>query len=545
MRKKFGVFVALCLVAVNVFASAEAENYTFRYGFDNDSLTIESAISKKFLTVMVSPYGKEYSYAEDVENSGNVLFKVIDESEEYPFEILLSESLQCGKYTVKITDGKTAAGYVFIRPSAEFDFSLLVSKLNGADKSAFSKILSESVTDAFGIKSEDFQKLMPKIAECLYNFKPSGGYSAQSLTENFTVYEGMVLFSKGEITFEKLVSEYGIYFDGDISEKCSAFTDDEKRYADESRKYSDFSALGAQKGVENIMFLAQYKGAASEENLKNLCIERFYAQKVDMTSYNSIGNDYYKSLVWKDMFEKRTSATDVKSVLEYFADRCSAQALAAADKNNSDQSPSSLGGRGGSSVGFGSYGANTENIPSDEGAVFSDILNHWAKSDIEKMCGLKIINGFEDGTFRPDNYVSRAEFVKMLTAILDIKPESGDIFDDVKSSDWYAPYIAAAYNNNIIKGLTKTSFAPNEKISRQDAVTVVYRAVSEILKDDASSVNFGDENDTADYANEAVKALSANGLISGSDGKFYPLNNMTRAEAASFLLRVYNLRMGV
>lgn len=545
MRKKFGVFVALCLVAVNVFASAEAENYTFRYGFDNDSLTIESAISKKYLTVMVSPYGKEYSYAEDVENSGNVLFKVIDESEEYPFEILLSESLQCGKYTVKITDGKTAAGYVFIRPSAEFDFSLLVSKLNGADKGAFSKILSDSVTDAFGIKSEDFQKLMPEIAECLYNFKPSGGYSAQSLTENFTVYEGMVLFSKGEITFEKLVSEYGIYFDGDISEKCSAFTDDEKRYADESRKYSDFSALGAQKGVENIMFLAQYKGAASEENLKNLCIERFSAQKVDMTSYSSIGNDYYKSLVWKDMFEKRTSATDVKSVLSYFADSCSAQALAAADKNNSEQSPSSSGGRGGSSVGFGSYGSNTENIPADEGAVFSDILNHWAKSDIERMCGLKIINGFEDGTFRPDNYVSRAEFVKMLTAILDIKPESGDIFDDVKSSDWYAPYIAAAYNNNIIKGLTKTSFAPNEKISRQDAVTVVYRAVSEILKNDASSINFDDENDTADYANVAVKALSANGLISGSDGKFYPLNNMTRAEAASFLLRVYNLRMGV
>ena len=545
MRKKFGVFVALCLVAVNVFASAEAENYTFRYGFDNDSLTIESAISKKFLTVMVSPYGKEYSGAEDVENSGNVLFKVMDESEEYPFKILLSENLQCGKYMVKITDGQTAAGYVFIRPSAEFDFSLLVSKLNGADKSAFSKILSDSVTDAFGIKSEDFQKLMPEIAECLYNFKPSGGYSAQSLTENFTVYEGMVLFSKGEITFEKLVSEYGIYFDGDVSEKCLAFTYDEKRYADESCKYSDFSTLGAQKGVENIMFLAQYKGASSEENLKNLCIEKFSAQNVDMSSYNSIGNDYYKSLVWKDMFEKRTSATDVKSVLEYFADRCAAQALAAADKNNSEQSPSSSGGRGGSSVGFGSYGANTENIPADEGTVFSDILNHWAKSDIEKMCGLKIINGFEDGTFRPDNYVSRAEFVKMLTAILNIKPENSDIFDDVKSSDWYAPYIAAAYNNNIIKGLTKTSFAPNEKISRQDAVTVVYRAVSDILKNDASNINFGDENDTADYAKEAVKSLSANGLISGSDGKFYPLNNMTRAEAASFLLRIYNLRMGV
>ena len=161
------------------------------------------------------------------------------------------------------------------------------------------------------------------------------------------------------------------------------------------------------------------------------------------------------------------------------------------------------------------------------------------------MYGLKIVNGFEDGTFRPESVVTRAEFVKMLTAVMGIKAEGECGFDDVSASDWYAPFIAAAYNNGLINGVGENTFAPNGKILRQDAAAVVYRAIKEKLSLSSEKTVFSDENEISAYAKEAVDSLSAADIISGSGGKFYPLSNMTRAEAASLLLRIYNLKTEV
>ena len=547
MRKKTVLFIAFCLVTACIFATAEARFYDFEYNFEKDSISAQSTQTKKFLTVAVLPYGKDYSSASDLQNGENVLVKVIDGGEGLPYDILLSENIGCGKYSVKIAGGNVKESYVFVRPSEKGAFSSFVSALNTGSSSEFAKILSGKIYENLGIKTEDFQKLSPEISDCLYNFKPDGGYTAESFLESFVKYEGMILFSKGEISFEKLASEYAVYFDGDISDAFANLSSDEKKYADESRKNSDFETSGADKGMENILFLARYKGAKSDSDLKALCTEKFAADKVDMSAYNEISNDYYKSLVWSDMFSARLSATNAESVENYFKQRSEAQkdaSYAASNGGNGGSSGSSSGSKGGgSNVGFGSY--DSENTSQRNNKIFADMENHWAKNDVEKMYGLKIVNGFEDGTFRPESVVTRAEFVKMLTAVMGIKAEGECGFDDVSASDWYAPFIAAAYNNGLINGVGENTFAPNGKILRQDAAAVVYRAIKEKLSLSSEKTVFSDENEISAYAKEAVDSLSAADIISGSGGKFYPLSNMTRAEAASLLLRIYNLKTEV
>lgn len=81
-----------------------------------------------------------------------------------------------------------------------------------------------------------------------------------------------------------------------------------------------------------------------------------------------------------------------------------------------------------------------------ENSEFSDIRGHWAEAFIEKWTKKGIISGFTDGTFRPDDMITRAEVAKILTLAFDLesKPDTLDEFYDLDSSAWYYPYLECA-----------------------------------------------------------------------------------------------------
>ena len=114
-------------------------------------------------------------------------------------------------------------------------------------------------------------------------------------------------------------------------------------------------------------------------------------------------------------------------------------------------------------------------------------------------------------------------------------------FEDVTSGDWYAPYVNTAYELGIVTGVSDTYFGANEKITRQDAAVIIQRACKSAEKS-LEKVNeaavFDDAEDISEYAVEAINELTEADILHGSDNKFNPRNNCTRAEAAVMLKNV-------
>ncbi|HHV99429.1 MAG TPA: hypothetical protein GXX36_07625 [Clostridiaceae bacterium] len=185
--------------------------------------------------------------------------------------------------------------------------------------------------------------------------------------------------------------------------------------------------------------------------------------------------------------------------------------------------------------------------PADEVVYFSDLESvPWAKESIEALAAKGIVNGPGDGTFRPNNKVTRAEFLKMLLTAFDlVDKDAQGTFSDVKAGMWYYEAVASAEKLGIVKGKGDGSFGVNQHISRQDMAVMVYRTsliLGMNLSVDSGEVLFADKDDISAYALEAVAAMQKNGIIKGvGDNRFSPKSNATRAEAAVIIYRLYKI----
>lgn len=107
---------------------------------------------------------------------------------------------------------------------------------------------------------------------------------------------------------------------------------------------------------------------------------------------------------------------------------------------------------------------------------FSDIRTNWAKDDIVSLVEQGVIKGYPDGTFRPNQAVTRAEFAKMMAKAFNLKPHAGVGFRDT-AGHWAAPYVSGLAGSGITKGYPDGRFRPNKTISRAEVVTMLMRAV--------------------------------------------------------------------
>lgn len=164
-----------------------------------------------------------------------------------------------------------------------------------------------------------------------------------------------------------------------------------------------------------------------------------------------------------------------------------------------------------------------------------DYEGHWAEATIEKWIEESKITGYQDGTFRPDGNVTRAEFVTMVNKIIDYDGKGTIEFDDVKSDDWFYDQVRIAQEIGYISGYSATEFGPNDNITREQAAAILARI--QYLKADSEAANkFTDNTDISSWAVGSVGAASSNGFIKGhNDGSFKPKDNLSRAEAVTML----------
>ena len=194
----------------------------------------------------------------------------------------------------------------------------------------------------------------------------------------------------------------------------------------------------------------------------------------------------------------------------------------------------------------GGLGAPATQLPSPDdktqtsSAIFSDISSHWAKDYIEMMYEAGVVNGNDDGTFAPDQTVTREAFITMLVRALNLELSTDNgVFTDVNENDWFAPFVNTAFKNNIVSGISETEFGITRNISRQDMCVMVYNALKEKLENSEADTAFADDENISDYAKEAVYALKENGIVNGRDNNnFVPSGTATRAEAAKIICSI-------
>lgn len=180
--------------------------------------------------------------------------------------------------------------------------------------------------------------------------------------------------------------------------------------------------------------------------------------------------------------------------------------------------------------------------PKDENP-FTDLKDdHWAKDSILSLYQKGIINGMDAHTFAPDDYVTRAQFVTMLTKAFNLKMANANSpFNDVNEDDWFFSGVMAAYANGIAQGDYNGNFNPNSLVTRQDMAVLSYRAGvnSGMMFSITSITTFSDHSFIKDYAVEAVYSMKSAGIINGmTSDTFEPMGNATRAQAAHIIAKL-------
>ncbi|XEC95650.1 S-layer homology domain-containing protein [Paenibacillus tarimensis] len=171
-------------------------------------------------------------------------------------------------------------------------------------------------------------------------------------------------------------------------------------------------------------------------------------------------------------------------------------------------------------------------------ARFKDIKGHWAHDAIDRLAELAVISGFPDGTFRPEERVTREQFVKMLVTAAGESPIRGKAtFTDVPESRWSNPYIESAVSNNITPlSDYGARFRPSQTITRQETAVLSARALS--LQPEWPEFAFKD-NHLIDNRTGLVGAAVRYGIIVGfEDNTFRPSASLTRAQAAVIITRL-------
>lgn len=179
---------------------------------------------------------------------------------------------------------------------------------------------------------------------------------------------------------------------------------------------------------------------------------------------------------------------------------------------------------------------------------FADVTKHWAKGAVNDMGSRMVVNGVDGANYAPDRDITRAEFATIVVRALGLAPGTGEkTFGDVAVSDWYCSYIKTASSYGIVNGYDTTTFGPNDKITREQAMTMIARAMKITRLDAALTdsemvtllASYTDSADASVYAQSSVAACLKTGVITGrSSTTVVPKDNITRAEVAVIVQRL-------
>ena len=178
---------------------------------------------------------------------------------------------------------------------------------------------------------------------------------------------------------------------------------------------------------------------------------------------------------------------------------------------------------------------------------FTDVKeNDWFYDSVKYAYENDLMKGISNTEFAPDSEVTRAMFVTVIYR-MENEPQTGKCaFTDVESGSYYESAVAWANENGIVSGISEDCFAPNEPITREQMAAIIYRYAEFKGYDITTSSNtsYTDNDNISYYAKDAVIWAAEKSVMTGNtDGSFAPKANTTRAQVASVFMRmVENLK---
>lgn len=545
MSKKI-ISAILCLLLISFAVYADGVSVSVVYDTETDSVSV-SGNADSDVTVTVLKNGTEPS---DISAENPPVFFRFAESANgtYSLSFKMKSDAEGGKYDIFVSSKSGKAKGSFIRINKNIDPALLKALSAAASQAEFSDLLEKNSGD-FGIDTDD--ENYDKYKDLAYKIMFCSGRTYKTASEVYYDYltayalSGVVLSENTDAALQSGADHLGFDYNADYKND-TRLSDAAKEKLLNLLKNEDWENVysGCKTELREIFKerFSEYKVVSSAlcaqtgGELKKIITEDYSDNFSDLLS-----NEQYKSLkspeeVFSLMIKK--SFTDMKTLRTAFSDAATKRYKEENKKTGSSGSSSS----GGSSTGGGFAGSGVE-IPAKDNTVditerktpFTDIKDYsWAKDSIESLYEKEIISGYDDDTFRPGEYITRAEFSKLIAEAF-LKNAKGDSkadvsFSDVLKTDWFASFVEKNVKCGTILGYDG-KFNPLDFITREDASVILYRIIK--TDGDFAASQFDDENLISEYAEDAVSFLSSANIVRGRENNmFAPKDSITRAEAA-------------
>ncbi len=172
--------------------------------------------------------------------------------------------------------------------------------------------------------------------------------------------------------------------------------------------------------------------------------------------------------------------------------------------------------------------------PSYAATTLPDINNHWAQTYIEHLLGLNLISGFPDGTFKPNQTITRAQAASILANELGLSPQAA-AFPDVPAGHWANGLVGAIAANGTMSGYPDGTFKPDQAMSRAEIASVLSSAYG--FSQSSATSPFSDVT-PGHWAFGSIMTMVDSYITEGyPDGTFKPNDDMTRAEFSVFMAK--------
>ena len=552
---RYVVCAAAAAAAMGGAASAQVTLNTT--SIQEGVVTLSGTADGDFVTYKVYKAGEEpdkdgmAAFGEIKTDASGAFSLAFELGESGTFEAVLYDGSEYKTIELEFADAQSRADFIERLNSVLSDPSAVLALLNDEQNSA--------VLNTIGVPADTFgaypAALQSKICERI-----SSDNAGSTLTENTFLSSYREAAACESMNYdaseyaEAVLAEMNFEYEG---EKYGDIKDaDKKAFVIEAfEKNAPYDTLdemsGTYKKINILNIVNNTRTVSIASTLKQYADDLGISSEKAYTDYvNKRNSTADRTVVEKLSSAPAMTADALLDILESSVAGSSGSIGGGGTGGGGSSRPSGGGGGGISSPGgtvpgiITGGGTNNNNPGEDPGegeeqpAAFSDVSEgHWAYAQIMSLKNSGIINGYDDGTFRPDASVTREEFVKMIVAALGLDTENASShFYDVFDSDWFYPYLSAAFENGIVTGDNNGLFGVKANITRQDAVVIAYRSImlkGAEIEQQREYQSFTDEGSISDYAKDAVRSMFCGGKINGMpDGSFAPFASCTRAEAA-------------
>jgi len=171
--------------------------------------------------------------------------------------------------------------------------------------------------------------------------------------------------------------------------------------------------------------------------------------------------------------------------------------------------------------------------------TFNDTAGHWAEDQINTAVEKGYASGYPDGSFKPDQNISLAEFMVLVNKVFGLTQTTEISFSDVEAGAWYEEAVGIAKASGYISGYPDGTMRPDDPITREEAASIIMRLKN--LTTEGSAADQFSDAEIMTWSKGAIGAVAEAGIMKGyPDNSFKPQNYITRAEAIVALITAFN-----